>query len=118
MGILRRTLAKNMRSARKNRGLTQAEMAEKAEISYRAYQDIELESVWATDANIERIARVHDIDPLGLFSATNSQAHMAVLEIMGKLDEEQTEAVLGVLQTFVRINSTAQKKVGGNSNGD
>jgi transcriptional regulator with XRE-family HTH domain len=60
---LRRTLSENIRVARKNRHLTQTQLAIYADVSLSYMTDIERCKTWVSDKTLLRIAEALDISP-------------------------------------------------------
>ena len=67
---MRKIIGKNIARARKLRGLTQEELAEKAEITPNAIQKIEAGQRWPTEKTIKSIARALRVNPFVLLKKT------------------------------------------------
>ena len=67
MANIREILAKNMRDNRQRLGITQSELAEKAEISTNFVAMIELMHKFPSPEILERIAKALDIETAALF---------------------------------------------------
>jgi transcriptional regulator with XRE-family HTH domain len=72
MESIRDILAKNMKEHRRKRGLTQAKLAEKADITTQYIAMIEVSRKFPTPEMLERIAGALEIETYQLFSADPS----------------------------------------------
>lgn len=72
---LQEILAGNIRRIRKNLKLTQAELAEKAEISTGYMCDIERSRRWPSAENITRLAQILHVDPFQLLLPTEDSPY-------------------------------------------
>jgi transcriptional regulator with XRE-family HTH domain len=75
MGTLRKLLAENIKTYRKERGISQAKLAEMANTSPNYIAMIETEKRFPTDTTLERIARALGKEPFELFSVTPYQKY-------------------------------------------
>lgn len=94
METIQNTLADNLRAWRKDRGMTQEELAEKAGFSVQAVQSIETGKRWPGIETISAIARVLEIPESILFSA----AFPTPVTLARKV---QPEEALDVLRDFI-----------------
>jgi transcriptional regulator with XRE-family HTH domain len=69
MENIRDILAKNIKENRRKRGLTQAKLAEKADITTQYIAMIEVSRKFPTPEMLERIAKALEIETYQLFSA-------------------------------------------------
>lgn len=74
---LKRTVAKNIRTLRLERGFTQEELSELAGINRNYTGMIEREERSPTVDTLERIAKALEIDPVALLAAGTTKDRMA-----------------------------------------
>lgn len=65
-------LGENVKRIRKERKLTQFELAEKAELSEETVKNIELSRCWTSDKNLAKITKALDVDVHTLFLPISS----------------------------------------------
>jgi len=91
-------------SIRKRMGLTQAEVAEAAELSTRTYADIERGSVNMRIETVLRICKVLHITPDEILTADHSTLASKQQELWGRLDScspKDKETALNLLSVFL-----------------
>ena len=96
MDKIREILAYNMKVYRQNLGITQPELAEKANISTNFVGMIEQKRKFPTPEMLERIAKALEVESSELFStSTSPQVELKKLqkEILANLDRAISEAV-------------------------
>jgi len=96
MANIRDVLAKNLKENRQKRGLTQAQLAERADISTNFIAMIELKHKFPAPETLERIAKALEIETSELFTtAASPQTELKKLhrEILADLDRAIGEAV-------------------------
>ena len=71
---LREIVARNLRRLRHAKGLSQEELADRAEINRNYVGMLEREQHAATIDMLEKLAIVLDIDPVGFFERTERQS--------------------------------------------
>ena len=109
------SLGSVIRKYRKERGLTQYELAEKAELSHRQVMSIERGRCYPKFENLCRLVRVLNIPPDHIFhsnSIDNDVALDSFIELYRSCTPEDKETVLATMQTLVdhladRRNSTS-----------
>ena len=67
-------LANNLKRLRKNRNLTQFELAEKANISEAMVKSIELSLAWPSDKTLSQLSEALDVDIINFFLPTNTDS--------------------------------------------
>lgn len=67
-------LAHNLKRLRKNRNLTQFELAEKANISEAMVKSIELSLAWPSDKTLSQLSEALDVDIINFFLPTNTDS--------------------------------------------
>ena len=67
-------LAHNLKRLRKNRNLTQFELAEKANISEAMVKSIELSLAWPSDKTLSQLSEALDVDIINFFLPTNTES--------------------------------------------
>jgi transcriptional regulator with XRE-family HTH domain len=98
---LRHVLALNIRTRRKELGLTQAQLAEEVDTAPTYIAMIEAQKRFPTPEMLERIALALDFDPPQLFGTDNcnykslKQAYEAVFGDIGDLIKQRIEAYTG-----------------------
>ena len=96
MANIREILAKNMKENRQKLGITQAELAERADISINFVAMIELKHKFPSPEVLDRIASAFGIEVNGLFTvAETKEDGMETLQkaILDNLDQAIEEAV-------------------------
>jgi len=100
---LRHILALNIRNHRNILGLSQAKLAENADIAPGYLAMIELEKSFPSDEVLERIAHALKIDPVRLFSETCYPVE-AVRSFQKSVLEEVEKAVITQIAKFEAEN--------------
>ena len=98
------TIGNKLLSIRKRMGMTQAEVAEAADISDRAYADIERGAVNMRIETILRICNVLHITPDELFTESNSSLLTQQEELLGRLNAcnpKDKETALQLLSVYL-----------------
>lgn len=67
-------LAHNLKRLRKNRNLTQFELAEKVNISEAMVKSIELSLAWPSDKTLSQLSEALDVDIINFFLPTNTDS--------------------------------------------
>lgn len=88
---VRQTLAKNIKKLRAQKGFSQAQLAEKADISLPFMSSIEQSSKWPYPDTLAQIAAALGVDVSDLFSTGENDAK--TIEIMKALVENQKKAL-------------------------
>jgi len=97
---IRETFAKNLRENRRKSGLTQAQLAEKAEISHHYLAMVELARNIPTVDTIERLAKVLNVEIYELFIVPLSPAmelkkiHETIIADMKQIVSEAVESAI------------------------
>ena len=73
---IQKRLAENLKHLRKERKLTQFELAEKANISEAMVKSVELAQSWPSDKTLTRLAEVLEVDVLKFFIPANTQGYV------------------------------------------
>lgn len=100
---IQRRLGENLKRIRKQRHLTQFQLAEKAGVSEETVKNIELSRCWTSDKNLSKITYALDIDVLHLFMPVSSSlAHDKdiILQIKKAVSEHIREYAETLLQEF------------------
>lgn len=93
-------LAENLKRIRKERKLTQFELAEKAGISDETVKNIELCKTWTSEKTLSQLTEALEIDIHSLFLPISSSFDKQISD-----DNRQIKkAILDNLQNFVDIN--------------
>jgi transcriptional regulator with XRE-family HTH domain len=93
-------LAENLKRIRKERKLTQFELAEKAGISDETVKNIELCKTWTSEKTLSQLTEALEIDIHSLFLPISSSFDKQISD-----DNRQIKkAILDNLQKFVDIN--------------
>lgn len=97
------TIGNNLYKVRKNRGLTQAEVAEKADLSDRTYADIERGSVTMRVDSLLKICIALHITPNDiLVSGTPEQiTEQDVVNVINNCSNSERETALRLLSVYV-----------------
>lgn len=92
---VRQTLAKNIKKLRAQKGFSQAQLAEEADISLPFMSSIEQSSKWPYPDTLAQIAAALGVDVSDLFSTGENDAknHQQTIEIMKALVENQKKAL-------------------------
>lgn len=101
----RRTIGNKMLCVRKRRGLTQADVAEAAGLSDRAYADIERGTVNMRIETMLRICTVLRITPDELLTDEDESLALRQEELLARMNEcslKDRETALGLLALFLR----------------
>lgn len=109
MEKIREILAKNMKIHRQKLGITQPELAERANISTNFIGMIEQKRKFPAPEMLERIAVALEIETFELFTTSASpQAELRKLhrEILEDLDRNISEAVSRAINEQCNINKT------------
>ncbi len=91
-------------SIRKRKGLTQAEVAERAGLSDRTYADIERGTVNMRIETVLRICRALSITPNSILMEENAPCEIQTEDVMARLnacDEKDRETALRLLAVFL-----------------
>lgn len=87
-----RVIGNKLYIIRKKHGLTQAEVAELAELSLRAYADIERGKVSMRVETVLKICKVLNITPDDLLTEDNSDPDVFQHDIIKRLQEKSTKS--------------------------
>jgi transcriptional regulator with XRE-family HTH domain len=98
---LRGILSRNIKKYRTNRNLSQADLAEKLDISVNFLSNIENGNKWVSPLTLVKFATALDIEPYELFKPEESLAP-DVITILNKYTDE---AVAAVTRTLNQIRS-------------
>ena len=112
MANIREILAKNMRERRQSLGITQAELAERADISTNFVAMIELKHKFPSPEVLERIASALGMETSGLFAITASNEDtMEMLQqaILDNLDQAIEKAVDKAIDKKLKNNKDTSK---------
>ena len=92
---VRQTLAKNIKKYRAQKGFSQAQLAEKADISLPFMSSIEQSSKWPYPDTLAHIAAALGVDVSDLFSTGKNDAknHQQTVDMMKVLVEYQKKAL-------------------------
>lgn len=92
---VRTTLAKNIKKFRAQKGMSQAALAEKAEISLPFISSIEQSSKWPYPDTLAQIAAALEIQVSDLFTTQESESrtHSYTVMLMKTLVEHQKQAL-------------------------
>ncbi len=69
---IQKRLGENVKRLRKERGLTQFQLAEKADLSEETVKNIELSRCWTSDKNLAKITKALGVDISALFLPVKS----------------------------------------------
>jgi transcriptional regulator with XRE-family HTH domain len=106
---LRDTVRANIKRFRDYRKWTQAELAEKLDISINFLSDIENGKKWISPATMVKFATVLNIEPYELFKPAEAMPP-AMADILAKYN---SEVVLAVSESLRHIHNYYQAKVQG-----
>ena len=92
---VRQTLAKHIKKYRPHTGFSQAQLADKADISLPFMSSIEQSSKWPYPDTLAQIAAALEVDVSDFFSTGEKDAknHQQTIEIMKALVENQKKAL-------------------------
>lgn len=69
---IKKRLGENVKRIRKEKKLTQFQLAEKAELSEETVKNIELSRCWTSDKNLAKLTKALEVDIHSLFLPVNS----------------------------------------------
>ena len=97
------TIGNNLYKIRKNKGLTQAEVAEKAELSDRTYADIERGSVTMRVDSLLKICTALNITPNDILVSDNAvvMTEQDIAETIKDCSNNEKETALKILSVYV-----------------
>lgn len=98
------TIGEKMFSVRKRMGLTQAEVAERAELSTRTYADIERGSVNMRIETVLKICKVLHITPDEILTTDDSSVSAKQQELWDRLNDcspKDKETALKILSVYL-----------------
>jgi transcriptional regulator with XRE-family HTH domain len=93
-------LAHNLKRLRKNRNLTQFELAEKANISEAMVKSIELSLAWPSDKTLSQLSEALDADIINFFLPTNTESFINS-SLFSNIKEVVTENYNEYLQSIL-----------------
>lgn len=93
-------LAHNLKRLRKNRNLTQFELAEKANISEAMVKSIELSLAWPSDKTLSQLSEALDADIIIFFLPTNTESFINS-SLFSNIKEVVTENYNEYLQSIL-----------------
>ena len=93
-------LAHNLKRLRKNRNLTQFELAEKANISEAMVKSIELSLAWPSDKTLSQLSEALDTDIINFFLPTNTESFINS-SLFSNIKEVVTENYNEYLQSIL-----------------
>ena len=101
---VREALARNIKKLRAQKGLSQAQLAEKADISLPFMSSIEQSSKWPYPDTLAKIASALEVDVSDLFSTTENEIknHQKTIELMRLLVENQKKALSDFGDTYLK----------------
>lgn len=101
---VRNTLAKNIKKFRAQKGLSQAQLAEKADISLPFMSSIEQSSKWPYPDTLAQIATALDIEVSDLFATkkTENKNQEYTITMMKALVDSQKKALEEFGEQFLR----------------
>jgi len=101
---VRNTLAKNIKKFRAQKGLSQAQLAEKADISLPFMSSIEQSSKWPYPDTLAQIATALDIEVSDLFATkeTENKNQEYTITMMKALVESQKKALEEFGEQFLK----------------
>ena len=100
MANIRETLARNIKVNRQKLGLTQEQLAEKANVSTHSIALVETCNRYPKPEMLERLALALEVDPLQLFSASDAldepfkRLHQAIVNDMKQIVREAVQETL------------------------
>ena len=103
---VRNTLAKNIKKLRAQKGFSQAQLAEKAEISLPFMSSIEQSSKWPYPETIAKIALALDVEVSDLFilSGDSKKQVEDTINVIKALIEYQKRALDDFGEQYLKIN--------------
>ena len=101
---VREALARNIKKLRAQKGFSQAQLAEKADISLPFMSSIEQSSKWPYPDTLAKIASALEVDVSDLFSTTENEIknHQKTIELMRLLVENQKKALSDFGEKFLK----------------
>ena len=96
-------LAHNLKRLRKNRNLTQFELAEKANISEAMVKSIELSLAWPSDKTLSQLSEALESDVLNFFIPTNPEANSSLLVNVKEIISENYNEYLHSLLSEINV---------------
>jgi len=93
-------LAHNLKRLRKNRNLTQFELAEKANISEAMVKSIELSLAWPSDKTLSQLSEALNVDVINFFLPTNTESFVNS-SLFSNIKEVVTENYNEYLQSIL-----------------
>ena len=101
---VREALARNIKKLRAQKGFSQAQLAEKADISLPFMSSIEQSSKWPYPDTLAKIASALEVDVSDLFSTTKNELknHQKTIELMKILVESQKKALSDFGEKFLK----------------
>ncbi len=101
---VREALARNIKKLRAQKGFSQAQLAEKADISLPFMSSIEQSSKWPYPDTLAKIASALEVDVSDLFSTTENELknHQKTIELMKLLVESQKKALSDFGDTYLK----------------
>ena len=101
---VREALARNIKKLRAQKGFSQAQLAEKADISLPFMSSIEQSSKWPYPDTLAKIASALEVDVSDLFSTTENELknHQKTIELMRLLVENQKKALSDFGDTYLK----------------
>lgn len=84
-------LSYNLLRLRNERGLTQAEAAEKADLSLRMYQTLEYQKGWLSAQTIDKLAKGFKVSPSELFADVKPKPSITIEYLLKALEELNKE---------------------------
>ena len=97
---IQKRLVENVKRIRKERKLTQFELAEKAEVSEETVKNIELSRCWTSDKNLAKITKALNVDihclflPVGSSFANDSADSAAVKKAIAENIRKYVDSLL------------------------
>lgn len=98
------SFCENLRNKRKERGLTQERLAQRAGISYNFISQLERGMKAPTLRTVEKLADALDLDPLDLFQPTNNEepSERKMLRTFRRIKENRLSLAQKVLEVFAQ----------------
>ena len=104
---LRKILSVNIKRQREKLGITQENLAEKADISAAMMNDIEGCRTWVSDKTLKNLSSALEIDPYRLFIPENTSGEAIPTEIAVELSLELQE----LLKNYtINVEKTLKKR--------
>ncbi len=95
------TIGDKLHNVRKLRGLTQAEVAEKAELSDRTYADIERGSVNMRVETLLKICKALNITPNEVLVKEDIYTEFDLTELINRCSESEKKTALKLLSVYL-----------------